>query len=191
MAERSAVERALELLLYAPVGLARAAADDLPDLIERGRAEVTRQLVTARMMGEYAVAEGQKRFDERVRGIVEAISRLQGGDTGAPDAPPIYTDTPGSSRERSSTPSRELFPEVAPGSEVVTGQPDPNGSARPVEDLAIPGYGSLSASQVVTRLDSLTPDQLESVREYELSTRGRRTILSRIATLQAARTGSA
>ncbi len=52
--------------------------------------------------------------------------------------------------------------------------------------LAIPDYDNLSASQVVPRLDGLTPAELESVRRYEKSHRHRNTILSRIAQLQTA-----
>ena len=54
-----------------------------------------------------------------------------------------------------------------------------------VEHLAIPGYESLSASQVVPRLVSLTADELEQIRRYESAARGRKTILSRISQLQA------
>ena len=51
------------------------------------------------------------------------------------------------------------------------------------ESLAIPGYDTLAASQVVQRLSSLRGDELEAIRRYELATRGRRTILHRIAQL--------
>jgi len=51
--------------------------------------------------------------------------------------------------------------------------------------LAIPGYDSLAASQVVQRLSSLEPDELEAIRLYESATRRRRTILHRIAQLSA------
>ena len=50
--------------------------------------------------------------------------------------------------------------------------------------LAIPGYDSLSASQVVQRLASLGPDELDAVGRYEAAGRGRRTILARVAQLQ-------
>ncbi|MDQ2729587.1 MAG: hypothetical protein M3Y91_17390 [Actinomycetota bacterium] len=53
-----------------------------------------------------------------------------------------------------------------------------------VDDLAIPGYDSLSASQVVQRLAGLAADELEAVRTYEAATRGRRTILARVSQLQ-------
>ncbi len=51
-------------------------------------------------------------------------------------------------------------------------------------ELAITDYDSLSASQVVPRLDGLSGDELAAVREYEAAHRGRKTILSKIAQLQ-------
>ena len=62
-------------------------------------------------------------------------------------------------------------------------QPSPragNGHIPEVSTLSIPGFDSLSASQVVQRLDGLNRVELVSVRAYEASTRGRRTILSRV-----------
>ena len=50
-------------------------------------------------------------------------------------------------------------------------------------ELAIPGYDTLAASQVVQRLSSLCPDELEAIRLYELSNRRRRTVLHRVAQL--------
>jgi hypothetical protein len=52
-------------------------------------------------------------------------------------------------------------------------------------ELAIPDYDELAASQVIPRLDSLSPAELESIREHEASHRARRTILSRIGQIQA------
>jgi len=51
-------------------------------------------------------------------------------------------------------------------------------------ELAIPGYDSLSAFQVVQRLAGLAPLELEAVRAYEAAGRGRRTILTKISQLQ-------
>jgi len=44
-------------------------------------------------------------------------------------------------------------------------------------ELPIREYDGLSASQVVSRLTGLTPDELRSVRAYEEGSRGRRTVL--------------
>jgi hypothetical protein len=52
------------------------------------------------------------------------------------------------------------------------------------EELAIPDYDSLAASQVLPRLEGLTPAELEAVRGYEAAHRGRRTILGRIGQIQ-------
>jgi len=60
-------------------------------------------------------------------------------------------------------------------------------AAPAVASLAIPGYDTLAASHVVKRLSSLRPDELDAIRSYEIATRGRRTILHRIAQLAADR----
>jgi len=62
------------------------------------------------------------------------------------------------------------------------GSGGPNGSGSP-PSLAIPGYDSLSASQVVQRLEGLSPAELEEVRAHEAAHRQRRTILHRVEQL--------
>ena len=77
---------------------------------------------------------------------------------------------------------RESNPEpVAPNDDVVETEPDTQPSP-PVNDL-IADYDSLSASQVVSLLESLGMSERERVRAYEASHRGRRTILGKIEAL--------
>ena len=57
-------------------------------------------------------------------------------------------------------------------------------AARSASGLAIEGYDSFAASQVVARLASLDPSELAAIREYESATRRRQTILNRIAQLE-------
>lgn len=57
----------------------------------------------------------------------------------------------------------------------------------PAAELAIPDYDHLAASQVVARLGGLERDELIAIREFELSNRGRRTILSKVDQLLAVR----
>ena len=52
-------------------------------------------------------------------------------------------------------------------------------------DLAIPGYDTLAATQVVPRLAGLSPAELDAVGRYEEAHRSRRTILARVAQLRA------
>ncbi len=69
---------------------------------------------------------------------------------------------------------------------------DPGPAAPPApaapgaDELAIPDYDALSASQVVPRLAGLAGEELDAVRRYEAANRGRKTILSKIAQLQSA-----
>ena len=51
-------------------------------------------------------------------------------------------------------------------------------------DLALASYGSMPASQIVKRLDSLSAAQLENVRVFEQANRRRVTVLNRIRQIQ-------
>jgi hypothetical protein len=72
--------------------------------------------------------------------------------------------------------------ETPPRPSVWLGGGGPNGSDT-VSSLAIPGYDSLSASQVVQRLEGLSSPELEEVRAHEAAHRQRRTILHRVEQL--------
>lgn len=63
------------------------------------------------------------------------------------------------------------------------GRPAPGTSAS--ADLPIDEYESLAASQVVARLNGLTPPDLHRVRNFEADHRGRRTVLGKIDQLLA------
>jgi hypothetical protein len=52
-------------------------------------------------------------------------------------------------------------------------------------DLAIPGYEDLAASHIVARLDRLTRSDLAKIRSFEVSHRGRRTVVGKIDQLLA------
>ena len=58
-------------------------------------------------------------------------------------------------------------------------RPAPDPAAEAIVGGALADYDTLSASQVVRRLESLGPDELRAVQRYEASTRNRRTILNR------------
>ena len=53
----------------------------------------------------------------------------------------------------------------------------PAAKAASAADLPIEEYDGLSASQVVSRLSGLTPEELRAIRSYEEGSRGRRTVL--------------
>lgn len=169
---KSPVDRALDLVFFAPLGLAIAAREDFPKTVETARTRVASQVMVARMLGEMAVKEGQRRASKAVKQSAEALVNL--GILPGPVPP---------ARVVSSEP-------VVPEPPVTGVGPSANGGPRPSTasaDLAIPGYDSLSASQVVQRLAGLAAEELEAVRTYEATGRGRRTILNKIAQLQSER----
>ena len=175
---KTPVDQALDLFVFAPLGLLSLAREQLPKFVERGRQQVQSQMTMARMMGEFAVQQGRKEAEKAVQDVVERLNPppppapVRGSDrpAGAPAAPPSRTvATAPSTNGRDSAPADAA-----------------RDSGADDRDLAIPGYDSLSASQVVPRLAGLAADELEAVRAYEASTRGRRTILNKIAQLQSA-----
>jgi hypothetical protein len=189
---RSPLDQALDVVFYAPVGLVVTAGEDLPRLIEKGRAQVSGQVALARLVGRFAVAQGQREASKAVKQAAQLLidlGVLPGERTGmGPAAAPVHrTDHPPDGSDPDAVrpvpdedgdATAELFIDHGELIERL-GRTAPIG-----QDLAIPGYDALSASQVVQRLDGLSPGELEEVRAYELATRGRRTILNKIAQLQ-------
>lgn len=163
MTERkSPIEQALDLFFYAPLGLLMNAQEVVPQLIEKGH----QQVAVARMFGKFAVEqEGPKQIANLQKQVQKVAEQVTGRVR--PDAAP---STNGSSSVSATQTSAPVVPPKAHG---------PEASA-----LAIPDYDSLSASQVVPRLEGLSVDELASVEAYEAEHRGRKTILNKIAQLQ-------
>jgi hypothetical protein len=172
-------ERLLDVLVYAPIGLVLTAVEEFPRMAERGRNRLGVRVSSARAMGHLVVVAGGKELHRRSNGVLRRPGR-------APAAPPAPDPTPGPGLHSVSTePATTAPPHVTNGSTVPppgTPSPGPRVSSHvpDASDLAIPAYDTLSASQVVQRLDGLSRGQLVAARAYEDGTRGRRTILSRI-----------
>jgi len=186
---RDRIEQTIEMLVYAPIGAGLYLKDMGPTFVNmfvaRGRAEIDRRqaevqqrTTTAKSIGQVAVAFGVPMVKQRVeKEVGNARQRAQtfletigGSDAPEPAAPP---------RAR---PASRPAPRPAPVREPT---PPTNGASPARETLPIPGYDSLSASQVVERLAGLTPAELDAVRTYEGAHRNRRTILGKIDQISA------
>ena len=159
-------EQLLDLLIYAPLGLLMEARDLVPKLADKGRQRMGGQVTVARMIGEMAVRQGQRRAEK----VVQRLRDQQG----APDRPPNDPQPGNGHRPPPATTPGPAVPSA--GAEAATA-PDPG-------SLAIPGYDTLSASQVVPRLEGLSREELEAVRSYEQASRARKTVLTRIDQLR-------
>jgi hypothetical protein len=196
------VERAVELFVYAPVGVALYVRDAVPTFVNlfvsRGRSEVRRrskgvrkQAAQAKSMGEFAVGFGGPKLVRRFEnGMVtarkNAETMLANLASSEQEVAVTHdrTDVPAPPRRR-----RDPAPGRIPVDVTRAASSDGHDAARPTNagaddgELVIPDYDELSASQVVERLDGLRRDELEAVRDYESANRGRRTILYKIEQL--------
>jgi hypothetical protein len=154
--DRAPLGHVLDIVLYAPVGLFTLAQRELPELIAAGKTRVDNQITLARFIGKMAVRQGTNEFKRRMRNAEEARTAVPILETEAS----VLSITAAAA----DTTARDTAAAV---------------------DLPIEGYDSLAASQVVQRLGSLDGFELEAIRQYEELNRTRRTILGKIAQLQA------
>ena len=203
MSDNGKTERALDLLVYAPVGVALYLRDTVPTFVNlfvsRGKAELGQrrqqaqdQVAQAKAMGEFAVNFGGPKVREHVeKGIAlarkgaESVLGGAGDEGGVPDAvedvpspSPAPAPRPDPAPANSRAASRPAGKSTHTSTTTKTAAPAPAATT-----LVIPDYDELSASQVVERLDGLPASELDAVRAYEEAHRARRTILYKIEQL--------
>ena len=155
--EPSPAERLIAAAVYAPIGLGAEIVDEVPKAVDR----IRQRLVLARFLGKMAVDQGTREVQRR---LAAAGTR--------PTAP---SDVPAD----------------VPAATVATDEPDvpvpvvddDPPDAGDVEELALPDYDLLPASQIVGRLESLTAAERADIEAYELANRHRRTVLGKLEQL--------
>ena len=178
MSERkNPVDRAVDLVVYAPIGLVAEARRLLPSFVDKGRAQVDMY----KLIGRFTVLHGQQTAKKQLARSQEQVDTLLGEFGLRPAGGPATTEPPPAS-STSSTPEAVTEQEVVEPPEAVAA---PRSGPSSV-DLPVADYDSLAASQVIPRLAGLDADELEAVRAYEAAHRGRKTILGRLAQLQGA-----
>jgi hypothetical protein len=127
----------------------------------------------ARFIGQFAVKQGRVEVEKRLK----AYTDRPAPPPPSPAPEPVAVTLPV---------TVVAEPAGDPSSSFAAAEPRPEPAADHLEadDLAIPGYDALSASQVVQRLAGLSPAELEQVRRYEAAARGRKTVLTKISQLQ-------
>ncbi|MCU1346738.1 MAG: hypothetical protein JWL70_3004 [Acidimicrobiia bacterium] len=149
------IEALLDLLVYAPLGLAMELSARFPEYAARGRSTVESQVGTARFIGEFAVKQA-------TRQVRQCADRGRGSKT---EAPPAAAEPV----------SPVVSPVVVPSA--------PTGAVVAPGDLPLADYDRLAAAQILPRLVGLTADELDAVRRYELAHRARKTVLGKIEQL--------
>jgi hypothetical protein len=191
---QKAADKAIDLFVYAPVGVALYLRDTVPTFlnlfVSRGRAELGQrrqqaqgQVAQAKALGEFAVNVGGPKVREHMeKGIAMARKSAEAVLTNVTGEGPV----PDLAKEAAQAPSGAPSPAPPPTESAAGGTASGkvNASAAPkAATLGIPDYDELSASQVVERLDGLQTGELDAVRAYEEAHRARRTILFKIEQL--------
>jgi hypothetical protein len=149
------VRAAVDVLVFAPLGLGAKLVEDTPATIKTAR----RELSNARFIGRLVVD----------RGIKQVRSRLEPA--------PLSATRPIS--------SEGLSDELAPPMPVVdiVGSDELMASGLLPSDLALPDYDTLPAIDIVAKLDTLEAADREAIERYEVANRQRRTVLGKLAQL--------
>ena len=193
-----AVDQALDAFVYAPIGLLFDGPARFPKLIRNGRNQVT----NARMMGQFAVQMGRTEVNKRaatldgpVVDLLRGLGFVDGPPPGPAPAPTptVVPDKPAAPAAKEGSAKAPAPKKPAAAKKATKKKAARKATAKKaaatvttpdVAGLAITDYDSLSASQVVSRLQGLSTAELEAVRSYEAATRGRKTILNRVQQLQ-------
>ena len=198
--DKSPLDRLAEIVVFAPLGAAAMAREMLPEvvqrLVERGREELEQttvglqnQISVLRDVGEAGARLVRRRLGgERTAAEPTAAAAAVSAEPGAGEAA-IRRAQAVAGRTLQEAGRRAAEAEAVSGGNgqaeaaQAKHRADVAEARAEAEGLAIPDYESLSAAQVNARLGALTSEELEAVREYEETHRGRRSILARVESL--------
>ncbi len=152
--EKDQAEQLLDFLLYAPVGLALEAVDNLPKYVERGKSQVTIGRFLAKTVAKRGTATIETAGEKVINDLGQVFVDFFGIDLTADDDAKIV--------------DAEVVEAVETGD----------------DHLAIDEYDSQAAAQIVKLLSQLAPDELDAVEAYELENRNRVTILRKVTQLR-------
>jgi hypothetical protein len=163
-------------------------AEELPTFVAKGLKRVEQQLSNAHVVGRFVVHKGQRDLSLRIDEVLRNAAAAANGDTPsdegtAPESAAAREDTRAFPQTEAMTAGEAVSPPALSDSEPAVSRPTPDPAAAAIIGGALSDYDTLSASQVVRRLESLGPDELRAVQRYEASHRNRRTILNRAGQL--------
>jgi len=199
-------DKALDLVVYGPVGLALYLRDTAPHFARLFVARGRNELRQARAVGELATTLGGPRLrrvlDESVSKARVRVGEVMGTLGSIAEDACALGEEPRATEQPADEPAWDERdwdePDVAPAGRY--NGADANGQAAepmspavtwslagttggdriPASSLAIGDYDSLAATQIVERLEGLSPSELEAIRSYEVAHRSRYTILGKI-----------
>lgn len=175
-------ERVVEALLFTPFEIAGSLAAQPIKQWNSASKQVRQEISNARVIGKLALTFGAKRLrsdiEQRLGGSADSTTTARPATTSsrrAQDAPTASTGVAGESTPgaAAAAPAATVDDDAAVTSAMVD-----------ADDLALPDYDSLAASNIVQMLGGLTSDELDAVEIYERAHRARRTVLGKVMQLR-------
>lgn len=153
--EPTTEQQLVDLFVYAPIGIALEAVDNMPKFVERGKSQLT--------IGRFLARTAAKKGGSTLEGMAERFVN---------DASQVIVDLFGI--DLTPDGAEDDAPVVKPAKAVEAGD----------VELPIADYDSQAAAQIVKLLAQLTPDEWDQIEAHETAGRGRVTILRKITQLR-------
>ncbi len=181
--EKDPIEQAVELLLYAPVGLLYEYQNVLPQLVKRGKSQVQLARVIGKMAVDRQTSGADESFERVVGGLLDATAQVLTGVGEAIGLAPPSDDT---DRVDDGASTATAPPSKADAS--LSAQPSSARAAKQKTEapqrLPIARYEDLKAKEIIPLLEDLNSDQLSRIAVYEKENRARKTVLAKIERLK-------
>ncbi|TAN25082.1 MAG: hypothetical protein EPN30_05365 [Actinomycetota bacterium] len=159
----------IETGMFTIAGVVAELQESLPKIVAKGRSTLEPKLGMAKFVGQFAVTrfenEFQKRTDSTLDQLTDLVSALFGFSKG-------QDEHDSSSADHSASDGAASVESAVSGTRTA-----PKGKASDADDLPISGYRTLSAQQIIARIDSLNQSELDAIVKYESMHRNRASIL--------------
>lgn len=149
--QRPLIERLLDVVVYAPIGLLGQLQEEVPKFAAEGRQKFENRVQVAKFIGQMSVTYGRQ---EVARKLAERSQRA------AATPAPVVDDSPPEASFPDDAAAAVTAPESAP--------------------LPFDGYDTMAAAHIVQQLRRMARAELDAVEAYEQQHRNRRTVLAKI-----------
>ncbi len=180
----------LDVMLYAPIGLAYEYRSVLPQLVKKGRSQVQLGMFLGRMAASRGGAGAERMTADALttlatvaaRGITEFGQAV--GLAPPDDDAPLIDVVEVKEAEQDEPPKAAAKTKKAKKSKKSSPKNQKAKATPRSPRLPIAGYDDLTAREIVVLLEDLTPAQRKRVRDHETATRSRKTILAKLDRLE-------
>lgn len=184
----SSAQRLFATAFYAPIGFGARLVEDLP----RGLGKARQTVSNARVVGKMAIKYGTRELKQRLESASVDGEVIRPADI---DAAESCDDSGVSETLRSAGNGDAPEPIVDATNDAVLAELDVDAAVDVdaatgfdevvVGELALPDYDHLPAAHIIGKLHGLTVPERQSIGAYEAAHRGRRTVLGKLAQLDA------